>query len=137
MPQRHRPGRPPPVTGDLELAFRHAARRLHDWRLGHYQPAQLRTFVDAWRDAREIRAFVVALERTGPPTGALADWVAWARRHADAIDPFSPAGLARLADNAVLAARASSPGAEPTLEEQEWFHNGFLDPHLAELEDLR
>ncbi len=134
MSRRHQPGRPHPVTGDLEDAFRHAARRLHDWRLGHDQPAALRAFVDAWREARNIRAFVGALEQSeAPPTGVLAAWAAWARDHAEAIDPLSPLGLVRLADNAVLAARASSPGAEPTLEEQEWFHNGFLDPYLAQL----
>jgi hypothetical protein len=133
MSRRHQPGRPPPGTGDLEDAFRHAARRLHDWRLGHDQPAALRAFVDAWHEAQDIRA----LEQSAPPTGVLAAWAAWARNHAEAIDPLSPSGLARLADNAVLAARTSSPGAEPTLEEQEWFHNGFLDPHLAQLEDLR
>jgi hypothetical protein len=137
MPRRDRPDRPPPRTGDLEDAFRHAARRLHDWRLGHDQPEQLRAFVNAWREARNIRAFVGALEQAASPTGVLAAWAAWARHHAEAIDPLSPTGLARLADNAVLAARASSPGAEPTLEEQEWFHNGFLDPYLAQLEELR
>ena len=137
MSRRHQPGRPPPGTGDLEDAFRHAARRLHDWRLGHDQPAALRVFVDAWHEAQDIRAFVGALEQSAPPNGVLAAWAAWARDHAEAIDPLSPSGLARLADNAVLAARTSSPGAEPTLEEQEWFHNGFLDPYLAQLEDLR
>jgi hypothetical protein len=137
MSRRQQPGRPPPATGDLEDAFRHAARRLHDWRLGHDQPAALRAFVDAWRSARDIRAFVGAFEQSAPPSGVLAAWAAWARDHAEALDPLSPSGLARLADNAVLAARALSPGAEPTLEEQEWFHNGFLDPYLAQLEDLR
>ncbi|HWU14157.1 MAG TPA: hypothetical protein VN157_09125 [Caulobacter sp.] len=137
MSRRDQPGRPPPPRGDLEELFRHAARRLHDWRLGHDQPEQLRAFVDAWRDARDIRAFLGALEQSAPLTGVLAAWAAWARDHAEVIDPLSPTGLARLADNAVLAARASTPGAEPTLEEQEWFHNGFLDPYLAQLEDLR
>jgi len=137
MRRRHQPGRPPPVTGDLEDAFRHAARRLRHWRLGHDQPAALRAFVEAWREARDIRAFVGALEQSAPPTTMLVAWTAWARDHAEAIDPLSPMGLARLAENAVLAARASTPGAEPTLEEQEWFHNGFLDPYLAQLEDLR
>jgi len=137
MSRRDQPGRPTPPAGDLEDLFRHAARRLHGWRLGHDQPEQLRAFVYAWREARNIRAFVGALEQSAPPTGVLAAWAAWARDHAEAIDPLSPRGLARLAANAVLAARASTPGAEPTLEEQEWFHNGFLDPYLAQLEDLR
>lgn len=136
MPRRHRLDQPSPSASDLEDAFRHAAQRLHDWRLGHDQVGQLRAFVEAWREARDVRAFVRALEQTVSPTCALAGWAAWARRHAESIDPLSPTGLARLAQNAVLAERASSPGAAPTLEEQEWFHNGFLDPYLAQLEDL-
>lgn len=78
-----------------------------------------------------------ALERTAPPNGALARWADWARGHAEAIDPLSPAGFARLADNAVLAARISRPAAEPTADEQEWFDDGFLEPSLARLEDVR
>lgn len=136
MPRHHQPDGPPPVADDLEDAFRHAARRLHDWRLGHDQPAQLRAFVEAWREARDIRAFVRSLEQAAPPTDALAGWAAWARSHAEALDPLSPTGRARLAENAVLAARVSRPGAEPTVEEHEWFYNGFLDPYLAQLEGL-
>lgn len=138
MPRHNQMDGPPPVADDLEDAFRHAARRLHAWRRGHDQPAQLRAFVDAWHEARDIRAFVLALEQAASPTGALAAWAAWAawaRRHAEAIDPLSPTGRALLAENAVLAARVSRPGAEPTVEEQEWLYNGFLDPYLAQLED--
>lgn len=50
--------------------------------------------VDGWLRARQVRAFADELERRAIEAGRavagseLSDWLGWARRHADRIDPF-------------------------------------------------
>ncbi|MEU4294799.1 hypothetical protein AB0E63_41810 [Kribbella sp. NPDC026596] len=44
--------------------------------------------VQRWRLATEIRQYCDALERNVDPADESATWIAWARSHADAIDPL-------------------------------------------------
>jgi hypothetical protein len=81
-----------------EIAEREAIEREHAWRAAmitarerhaeHRQAAALDERVAAWRRTEEIRAYCDAAEpRHGGDIEAVA-WVAWARRHADALDPL-------------------------------------------------
>lgn len=51
---------------------------------------------DSWRDARNLRRFIDELERRATEHGhaeiegkSLEDWIGWARKKADAMDPFN------------------------------------------------
>ena len=50
----------------------------------------------AWRDARDVRQYVAdaraALNRPGevPPDAPILEWLVWAERYAERIDPLSP-----------------------------------------------
>ena len=56
--------------------------------------------VESWTKAQQVRAFVDEVERRAQakdkltePGAKLAEWIAWARRHADRLDPLKPPGL--------------------------------------------
>jgi len=53
--------------------------------------------IDSWAKAQQVRAFVDEVERRAQAKGKsmepgteLGDWIAWARRHADRLDPLKP-----------------------------------------------
>ncbi len=53
--------------------------------------------VESWTKAQQVRAFVDELERRAQannkpaePGTELGEWIAWARRHADRLDPLNP-----------------------------------------------
>ena len=53
--------------------------------------------VESWTKAQQVRAFVDEVERRAQtkgksmePGAELAEWMAWARRHADQLDPLKP-----------------------------------------------
>jgi hypothetical protein len=57
--------------------------------------------VESWTKAQQVRAFVEEVERRAQakdkstePGSELAEWIAWARRHADRLDPLKPPGPA-------------------------------------------
>lgn len=56
----------------------------------------------AWRESRQIRLFVEAVEEAVPPAfreEGFASWLAWARAYAERRDPFShPEGIAKRLD---------------------------------------
>ena len=47
--------------------------------------------VERRRDATAIRAYCEALEHAHTDDDAVAEWITWARSHADHIDPLDPA----------------------------------------------
>ncbi len=54
--------------------------------------------VSYWDKARQLRAFIDEVERRANAKGVsivsgteLGEWIAWARRHADRLDPLKPA----------------------------------------------
>jgi hypothetical protein len=59
-------------------------RYAEDWR-----GKQLEAEVARWRRSEEIRAYCEAAESAHPANVSTADWVAWARRYADRLDPLS------------------------------------------------
>lgn len=53
--------------------------------------------VESWTKAQQVRAFIDEVERRAKVRGKatepgtqLGDWITWARRHADRLDPFTP-----------------------------------------------
>jgi hypothetical protein len=53
--------------------------------------------VESWTKAQQVRAFIDEVERRATARGKatepgtqLGDWITWARRHADRLDPFTP-----------------------------------------------
>lgn len=56
----------------------------------------LRDLSGSWRDAQDLRRFINELERRAKDHGtaeiegkSFEDWIVWARKKADAMDPFS------------------------------------------------
>lgn len=47
--------------------------------------------VEGWQQATAIRAYCDAIQQAHPGPGPAAEWIAWARLHADRIDPLDPA----------------------------------------------
>jgi hypothetical protein len=77
---------------EQKLRREEEARRIAD------EKAKVENFVavaSAWRKSQELRRFIAALEtaafqKTGhiDPESKLAQWLSWARRHADLVDPI-------------------------------------------------
>lgn len=77
-----------------DVAMTHARRQA----VLHIRAETFQSAFDAWRRAREIRAFCAALELTGdtsPDNGDLTRWIEWGLATADDIDPtLAPKTLA-------------------------------------------
>lgn len=123
---------------EFERELQDAAQRIHAWSALKKQPDRLRQFAADWREARALHTFLDALEErlslSDSATTPLLEWLKWAHAHADALDPLSVQGLVRIRGNAEVVAGLECEGSEPTEDEWELYHNGFLDDHLEELE---
>jgi hypothetical protein len=84
--------------------------------LEHHRGTVLVAQVDRWKRAAEIRAYCDSIEVTQPCDQATAEWVAWARAHADDIDPTN------------APQRLPGPPANVPLDELKPFLNGW-SPH--------
>lgn len=72
----------------------------------------------AWRESRDLRAFLVAVEEGAPDnlkTDGFRAWIAWARAHVEDRDPvLHPERIAKVLEPKALAAPAGPPGTSPT-----------------------
>ncbi len=69
-------------------------RARQDYR-ADFRARALRTQIDAWCFARDIRAWACAARQqvpAGSAGGEAREWIDWAERHADSIDPTTNPG---------------------------------------------
>lgn len=70
-----------------QRAWEDAMDRARARHLEHHRGKVLVAQVDQWKRAIDIRAYCDELEALQPSGPASAEWVAWARAHADDVDP--------------------------------------------------
>jgi hypothetical protein len=82
---------------EQEEAQRQGALAEQRWKEEEERIRVLDQQVDGWARAQQLRAFIDEVERRASAKGVsmtsraeLSEWLAWARRHADRLDPFAP-----------------------------------------------
>ena len=91
-------------------------RELAEHRERHEQSLRkdLSEMAAAWRESRNLRAFLAAVEEGAPEhrkTDGFRAWIAWARAHIEDLDPLlHPERVAKVVEPKPLAASAGVPG---------------------------
>lgn len=84
---------------------------------------QLEREADSWAQAQQLRAFIDEVERRASikgvalaPGSDLGEWVTWARRHADRLDPLKPDPDAVKAEDASAGPTHEAPDEPPAVD---------------------
>jgi hypothetical protein len=117
-----------------QRAYQRSLRRMaarYRWDLAAAErPKRLRAMTENWHEAKRMHAFIEELDLhlRDHPSEALSKWLAWARQHADALDPFSASNLHDLEAHAAILAKPKRGKMES--DEKELRVLGLLDEYL-------
>lgn len=128
--------KPSPHDPDA-AAQRKAGRRLIRKLEREHEAETLTALAERWQQANDIRHFIGALEkRLGDRrTDYATNWIKWARRHADELDPLALGGLSEISAEVAWLAPHPEDGEPPHPSEAEWVALGYLD-HFLDDPDL-
>ena len=78
-------------AAERERAWKAAMGKARERHAEHHRSEILRTEIAQWSEAERIRAYCSAIESRHPDVPETLEWIAWARRSADALDPLQAA----------------------------------------------
>jgi hypothetical protein len=78
-------------AAERELAWQAAMKKARERHAENYRSETLRAEIAQWSEAQRIRAYCSAIESSHPDVSETLEWIAWARSHADALDPLQTA----------------------------------------------